>query len=131
MILAFIAVLLTYLIMDGIWLGLVSKAEYQESIGGLMREKVIMWPWVVFYIIYSAALAFIIIKPNVGLDNFSTVAISGILFGAAAYGAYNLTNYAILKDWPLGITIKDWTWGVFVTTSATLSGWYVVSKFGN
>ena len=39
----------------------------------------------------------------------------GALLGLAAYGAYDLTNQATLKNWPLSITIVDMLWGTLAT----------------
>ncbi|MFO7666035.1 MAG: DUF2177 family protein [Desulfobacterales bacterium] len=36
----------------------------------------------------------------------------GILFGLVLYGVYYLTNYALLKDWPLSMTNVDMLWGM-------------------
>jgi uncharacterized membrane protein len=34
------------------------------------------------------------------------------LFGLVVYGVYDLTNYALLKDWSLSMTIVDMLWGI-------------------
>jgi uncharacterized membrane protein len=36
----------------------------------------------------------------------------GGLFGLVVYGVYDLTNYALLKDWRLSMTIVDMLWGM-------------------
>ena len=46
----------------------------------------------------------------------------GFVLGAAAYGTYNLTNYALVVNWPLSIMIKDWLWGAVLTSSCTMLG---------
>ena len=126
--LAYAAVLITYLILDGIWLGLIAKNSYTEAMSGLMRQEYPIWPWVAFYTLYSAAIVYLVIKPNLSANALS-VAIAGAVLGMAAYGAYNLTNYALINDWPLSITFKDWAWGIFVTTATSLSGYYAAKQF--
>ena len=36
----------------------------------------------------------------------------GALFGLVVYGVYDLTNYALLKDWSLSMTIVDMLWDI-------------------
>jgi uncharacterized membrane protein len=127
--LTYMVVLLTYLVLDFIWLGLVSQQSYQESIGHLMRDEVPKWPWVTFYLIYSFVLVrLVVVRPYIN-NGLLPVFINGCLFGCAAYGAFNLTNYAILESWPLFITLKDWAWGTLVSGLISVSGAYFYRKF--
>ncbi|MDM7862036.1 DUF2177 family protein [Alteromonas sp. ASW11-36] len=121
---AYLATLLSYLLLDYIWLGLVSLQAYQAAIGHLMRDNFPVWPWAMFYLMYSAVVVKIIISvlpPNAAIR----AALHGCLLGLAAYGAYNMTNYAILATWPIGITIKDWVWGTFVSGAISYCGYRV------
>jgi len=46
----------------------------------------------------------------------------GALFGFFTYATYDLTNLALLKDWPIIIVIVDILWGVVLCSAvATLS----------
>jgi uncharacterized membrane protein len=127
-ILAYLAIVLTYLILDGIWLGLLADATYKSAMGGRMRENVIIWPWLVFYLGYSFSILYFTIWPHAG-GSWRSAMVSAALLGATAYGAYNLTCYAILADWPLNITLKDWLWGVAVTTLSAMSGYAFYHQF--
>ncbi|MBT0587895.1 DUF2177 family protein [Alteromonas oceanisediminis] len=118
----YLAVLGSYLLLDFIWLGLVSQASYQSAIGHLMREQIPVWPWVTFYSVYSAVVVRLVIQPIPPNGKARTAFINGVCLGLAAYGAYNMTNYAILESWPLSITVKDWAWGTFVTGVISLCG---------
>jgi uncharacterized membrane protein len=126
----YLLVLATYLILDFVWLGLVSQASYESAIGHLMRESYPIWPWVTFYLLYSAVLTKLVVLPFAS-SGIKAVFLNGCLFGAAAYGAYNLTNYAILATWPLDITVKDWLWGTFVSGVITLPGALYLQKKPN
>jgi uncharacterized membrane protein len=57
----------------------------------------------------------LVIAPLSSRDKIRQAFFNGALFGLAAYGTYNLTNYAVLASWPLDITLKDWAWGTFIT----------------
>jgi uncharacterized membrane protein len=122
-------ILFTFLILDALWLGLIAKNSYVESMGSIMREKFIIWPWLVFYFFYSFAILYLAILPNINSASVIPVTISALILGAAAYGAYNLTGYAIIKNWPLNITIMDWIWGSFVTAASASSAFWIFKKF--
>ena len=118
---AYITTLIAYLILDGIWLGIIAQNTYTDAMDGLMRDDYPIAPWVVFYVIYCAVITYLVVLPNTD-KGWLSVALAGAALGLASYGAYNLTNFAIIKDWPLGITLKDWAWGISVTTATSLAG---------
>jgi len=120
--LVYAGILGTYLIADFIWLGLISTSEYTNSIGHLMRDSSFIWPWIAFYTIYCACILRLAIF-NGQHPKFSSAFLNAFTLGLASYGAYNLTNYAILDTWPLSITFKDWVWGTFVTTLSGVVGY--------
>ncbi|MFC4701640.1 DUF2177 family protein [Glaciecola siphonariae] len=122
----YLSILVTYLIADFIWLGIIAKADYSNSIGHLMRDSYPMWPWIAFYLIYSACILRLAIF-NGAKPTFARVFANAFILGLASYGAYNLTNYAILADWPLSITFKDWIWGTSITTASALVGFFALS----
>lgn len=119
---AYACVLVSYLVLDYLWLGHVSQQAYQEAIGHLMREDIPKWPWITFYLLYATVLTKIVVLP-LNQHQHKTAFVNGCLFGLAAYGAYNLTNYAILASWPLHITLTDWVWGTFVSGAIALCGY--------
>ncbi len=118
---AYLGILLTYVVADAIWLGIVTRTDYTSSIGHLMRESVNLWPWLVFYIGYSACILRLAIL-NGSKPTYLRVFINAFTLGLASYGAYNLTNYALLEAWPIGITLQDWIWGTSITTVSALVG---------
>jgi uncharacterized membrane protein len=54
----------------------------------------------------------------------------GALFGAFTYATYDLTNYAVLRRWTLGITLADILWGMVISALVSLAGWAVL-RTGN
>ena len=46
----------------------------------------------------------------------------GALFGFFAYSTYDLTNLAVVKNWPLGLTFIDMAWGTTVSAIAAAAG---------
>jgi uncharacterized membrane protein len=83
-----------------------------------------------FYIFYSGAIAWLAIGPHAGSGNGLQVALAGAVLGFAAYGAYDVTNYATLRGFPMSVMIVDWMWGTFLTATAALGGYLVLRAFG-
>ncbi|MFQ3190159.1 MAG: putative membrane protein [Paraglaciecola sp.] len=127
-IMTYLTLLLSLLIFDGIWLGLVAKDGYQLAMGHIMREQVIIWPWIVFYLFYPLAILLLVIQVQLSTQSRFYFLWRGFVLGAAAYGTYNLTNYALVVNWPLSITIKDWLWGAILTSSCAMVGGHVWLK---
>ena len=127
-IITYLTLLVSLLILDGIWLGLVAKDSYQHAMGHIMREQVIIWPWIIFYLLYPLAMLILAIKVQLTTQSRLYFLWRGFVLGAAVYGTYNLTNYALVVNWPLTITIKDWLWGAVLTSSCAMMGGHVWLK---
>jgi uncharacterized membrane protein len=39
----------------------------------------------------------------------------GLFFGFITYQTYELTNYALVRDWPLIVVIADIVWGMVLS----------------
>lgn len=108
-----------FVVIDMIWLLLISRNFYQKQIGTLMTENVNWLAAVLFYLLFIAALIFFVIIPGLESKSLLYTILSGAFFGLVTYATYDLTNLATLKDWPLLITIVDLFWGM--TLGATVS----------
>jgi len=138
-IVSFVTIIVCFGIMDAVWLGIVADEIYQQEMGGLLRTQYPVWPWVSFYLIYSLSIAILAVQPSFGQlvqqpswrsKELAIVAFRGAVLGLAAYGAYNLTNYAILSDWSLKISLIDWMWGCFITMCSATAAGLAVFVFG-
>lgn len=119
--LAYVAVLAALAVLDGIWLGVISKDLYRREMGALMAESVRIAPVVAFYLLYPIAVVYLcLFTPPQG---FGGALLRGFVLGATAYGAYNMTNLAIIKGWPVGLTFIDWAWGSAVTAAVAAAGY--------
>jgi uncharacterized membrane protein len=92
-----------------------------------MRKDFPTWPWVVFYLAYVGAILYLAVSVS---STKKHSALRGAVIGMAAYGAYNLTNYSIIIDWPLAITLQDWLWGTVLTAASALAGSAVWLRLG-
>ena len=119
MIIVFLITTVVFLVLDGLWLGLVAPRFYKAQLGHLMAEKVNFAAAGVFYVIYIVALLFFIIYPAVKKGEPLQALWQGALLGFAMYATYDLTNLATLRDWPLLVTLVDLAWGTAVTAACS------------
>ncbi|MFQ3207770.1 MAG: putative membrane protein [Glaciecola sp.] len=140
LLISLLAIILCFGAMDAIWLGVIADEIYQQEMQGMLRAEYPVWPWVSFYLIYALSITILAVQPSFkNLANATlkpsksilVVSFRGFILGLAAYGAYNLTNYAILANWSLKIALIDWAWGCFITTSSAVCAAVAVSVFGN
>ncbi|PJI37615.1 DUF2177 family protein [Ferrovibrio sp.] len=128
---ATLAALASMAVLDFLWLSTVTKLLYRPKLGALLNEQLVWPPAILFYLLYGFGLALFVLRPALGSGASPlTAALYGAAFGLVAYGAYDLTNHATLRGWPLSITIVDMAWGAFVTAVATGIGVWAGQKWG-
>ena len=124
---AYVGTLLTFLLLDGIWLGLLMAPTYRELLGPLMLEKPLLVPAAVFYCLYGfGCVVFVVLSAA----TWQRAAKMGALLGLVAYGTYDLTNLATLRGWSVQVTLLDWAWGTFATAVACSVGFLLARRFG-
>jgi uncharacterized membrane protein len=111
--------------MDMVWLGFIAKTFYQNQIGFLMRSDINWIAAAIFYLLFILGLVVFVILPAVHAESWQKALLLGALFGLICYATYDLTNLAVLKNWPVMMTIVDMIWGM--TLSALVS---VMTYFG-
>ncbi|QBR30898.1 MULTISPECIES: DUF2177 family protein [Pseudomonas] len=124
--LAYIATLLAFLLLDGIWLGVLMAPTYRELLGSLMLEKPLLVPAAVFYCLYVFGCVLFVVLPA---QSWQRAAKMGALLGLVAYGTYDLTNWATLRGWSVQVSLMDWAWGAFATAVACSVGFLVAKRF--
>ncbi len=113
---AYLAALVAMFVIDLVWLSSMMSRFYQPKMSHLLASSFSMAPAVVFYLIYVFALTYFVILPAFENRSLSQALLGGFIFGLAAYGTYDLTNQATLKNWPLELTVVDMAWGSILTT---------------
>ena len=129
LIISFIFVSTIFLIVDVIWLSITVKSIYKPNLGNLLNDKPVLWAAVLFYIIYMIGLTLIIIKPALASNSVLQAFWTGVIFGIVAYGTYNLTNMATIKNWSSTIVWIDMLWGGLLTGSSSAAGIYLTKTF--
>ncbi|MFK7994475.1 MAG: DUF2177 family protein [Granulosicoccus sp.] len=113
---AYGAAVMSFLILDGIWLGVVAKTFYAGQLGDLLRKNFLPVPAIAFYLLYTAGLVFLAVRPGQADVSLGSVAFYGAVVGFLAYGTYDMTNLATLRDWPWAVSVVDLLWGTILSS---------------
>ena len=117
-----------FFIIDLIWLGVIAKGFYQKNLSFILSPQV-NWPAaILFYLLYIAGILIFAVVPAVSRDSWQHAMLYGALFGFFTYMTYELTNLALLKNWPLNIVVVDIIWGV-VLCAAVASVAYFIARW--
>jgi len=79
-----------------------------EIQGSPIKIKYIVLPFI-YLLIATGIVVFVL--PKINDNSLYECVIYGGLFGATAYGVYDLTNYALFTDYNLGLALQDMAWG--------------------
>jgi uncharacterized membrane protein len=121
---AYGASLVTLLLLDLLWLGLAMREFYKNELGAIMRERPLVVPSVLFYVIYVIGLTWFATLPGLDLGDWKRVALVAAAFGFFAYATYDITNFATLKIFPLTVVFVDIAWGMVVSALAASAGYF-------
>jgi uncharacterized membrane protein len=114
-----------FFIIDLIWLGVVAKHYYQKNLNYILSPNVNWTAAIIFYLMYIAGILIFAVLPGLVKDSLRHAAVWGALFGFFTYATYELTNLALLKDWPLNIVIVDILWGVVLCSAVASLSFYL------
>jgi uncharacterized membrane protein len=110
------AALLVMGVLDALWLGVIARELYRREVGELMAAQVRILPAALFYLAYPAGLVALALQPQP--ESMSMAAWRSALLGLVAYGTYDLTNMATLRQWSVTLTLADIAWGAFASALA-------------
>ncbi|MEO3473686.1 DUF2177 family protein [Roseomonas sp. CAU 1739] len=118
---------LVMLPIDAAWLTLTAESMYRPQIGHLMRaDGFLLVPAIAFYLLYLLGILLLAQWPA---SRWQGALWRGAVFGLCAYGTYDLTNQATLRDWPWIVTAIDLAWGSVLTASVAALG-HVLGRMG-
>lgn len=120
--LAYAGAALVFLAADLLWLGVIAKDHYRSQMGHLLAPEFRIGPAVVFYLMYVAGIFYFAISPALASGRWQDALLPGAFLGLLAYGTYDFTNWAIMRDWPVGLTFIDLAWGTALTAVAASAG---------
>jgi len=119
--------LIPLIVIDIVWLLLIAKKMYQSEMGDLMAGEPNLVAGIAFYVLYAIGICIFVLVPALSKQSWFDAVLYGALFGFFCYMTYDLTNLAVIRNFPIQLAFIDMAWGTFVT--ATVSGFaYWVSN---
>ena len=103
-----------FFVIDLLWLGVVAKNFYRKNLGYILSPNVNWTAAIIFYLIYIVGILIFAVLPGIAKDSLRHAALWGALFGFFTYTTYELTNLALLKDWPMNIVFVDILLGIIL-----------------
>ena len=117
----------SFTVLDLLWLGIIARGVYARYLGHHMRASTDWAAAILFYLIFLAGIIYFVVQP--GTQNTSTgVLIRGAFFGFVTYSTYELTNRAVIQNWPWPIVVIDIAWGTVLSALVGWISWYFSQK---
>jgi len=125
----YVSTAVIFLALDALMLTFVMRPLFERHIGGLLLDDIRIVPAALFYLAYVAGLVWLVSLPALRDGDPLRAAVAGAVVGAMAYGTYEFTSYAILKDWHPSMVAMDLTWGTILTAIAAWGGVMITRAF--
>ena len=119
---AYACTLIAFVAVDLIWLGVVARRFYRAQLGALLADQYNLGSAALFYLLYPLGVVAFSVAPAISPGSWPQAAFWGAMLGLFAYGTYDLTNLATLRNWPLRLTAVDMLWGTLLTGFAATCG---------
>lgn len=122
--------IIVFLAIDSVWLLFIAKKMYENEIGWLLAKKPNLIAALIFYLIFVAGLVYFAIWPAINANDWKLLLINAALFGLMTYATYDLTSLAVVKNWPLVMSIIDILWGIFISIATSSITFLLIKTFG-
>ena len=120
----YLSFLITLIAIDLVWLLGIAKNLYRNEMGDLMASDPKLIAGLAFYLLYALGVCIFVIIPALSKQSLLYALQYGALFGFFCYMTYDLTNLAVIRDFPTRLAFVDIAWGSVVTAlSAGLAYW--------
>lgn len=117
-------------VLDALWLGVIARDWLVQQMGELRRTDIQWVPAVAFYVLFSVGLGVFAVAPALESGDWLKAAVLGAFLGLVAYGTYDLTNWATIKNWPVPMVFVDMAWGAFISAASAAGAVFALKWFG-
>ena len=121
---AYLGAAAAMLVIDGAWLSFAAKRLYRPLLGDMLADGFRIAPAALFYVLYVAGIVVLAVAPGLAAGKWTVALTRGLALGLIAYGTYDLTNQATLRQWSVTVTFVDMLWGTILTGAAATAGYY-------
>ena len=129
-ILSSLAGIISFIILDYIWLAQIAKGFYLDKLAGHIKvENGALVPYLpAIPLVYIVAVIGIWVFVLSKVTTATEAALYGALLGFCMYAFYDFTNLATLKDYPWSLTIVDILWGTVLVSVVTVIMFFIKSS---
>jgi len=128
---AYLSSALVFFAIDFVWLSTATRFLYKPQMGALLADSPNLPVAAAFYLVYLIGVTVFAILPAANANSWAMALGLGALLGLVAYGTYDFTILATIRDWPVLVTIVDLAWGTFLTALAATAGFFAVRHWGS
>lgn len=119
---SFLTAIISFILIDFIWIGWISKAKYTEvitEIQGVDLEVRYGSALMVYILMALAIIVWVLPKIKEDPDHSDMNILKnsfkwGGMIGLLVYGIYNFTNNSIFRHWDIEVVVIDTLWGGFL-----------------
>ena len=120
--------LVVFCTIDFFWTGFIAKNWYQRELGYLLADSIQWIPVVLFYLLYAGGLLLFAVLPALEAASWRLALLYGAALGLISYAAYDLTNLATIRNWPVMLAVSDIFWGSFVSASTSYIVFFLAQR---
>ena len=124
----YLSFLIALIAIDLVWLLGVAKNLYRNEMGDLMASEPKLLAGLAFYLLYALGVCIFVIVPALSKQSWLYALQYGALFGLFCYMTYDLTNLAVVRNFPTQLAFIDIAWGSFVTALCASFAYWVGSR---
>jgi uncharacterized membrane protein len=118
----YLSTALIFFAADAVGLRLLVKPVFDRHVAHLFADPFRVVPAGLFYLGYVAGILWFVSVPALRADDPLNALWAGIALGLMAYGTYEFTNYATLRDWSIEQVAVDTLWGGVLTGFSAWAG---------
>lgn len=127
---AYAAAAICFFALDFIWLSVATGFVYKPMLGQLLAPEPSLPIAALFYVFYVVGIVVFAVLPAASAGSWLMALGLGALLGLVAYGTYDITNLATLRDWPVMVSVIDLAWGTSVSALAAFAGYTALRTTG-
>jgi len=118
----YVVTAVVFLVVDAVMLTKVIRPVFETHLGAQLRDSPRLAAAALFYLFYVVGLLVFVSVPALRADAPVQALLMGALLGAVAYGTYEFTSFAVMKNWHWQMVLLDTTWGTLLTGGSAYIG---------
>ena len=127
-IVVYVSMAVLLILIEYLWLGILASEFYHKELAQFMSRDVNWVAVIPFYLIYVTGILIFAVLPSHAANSLTKALSLGAMLGVFAFATLNLTNLALLRDWPISVVAVDLAWGTLLTCITAAIGFIIAQK---